>query len=291
MPARILDGKKIAAEFLDALAERSRATAAKIGRRPHLVAVIVGDDPASKIYVRNKERACEKADVQSTVLKLPGTTTQDELIGRIEVLNEDPDVDGVLVQLPLPKGIQEQAILRTVSPDKDVDCFHPLNVGLLAEGAPVFLPCTPAAVLEILNRSNVPLEGAKVVVVGRSNVVGKPLSLLLVQKSVGATVTICHTQTRNLADEVRRADVVVAAAGRAGLVKGEMIKPGAVVVDVGTNRLEDGRLVGDVEFDAAVQVAAAITPVPGGVGPMTCALVVRNTVEAAARRAFVKVAS
>lgn len=291
MPARILDGKKIAAEFLGALAERSRATAAKIGRRPHLVAVIVGDDPASKIYVRNKERACEKADVQSTVLKLPGTTTQDELVGRIEMLNEDSEVDGVLVQLPLPKGIHEQAILRTVSPDKDVDCFHPLNVGLLAEGAPVFLPCTPAAVLEILKSSGVTLEGAKVVVVGRSNVVGKPLSLLLVQKDVGATVTICHTQTRNLADEVRRADVVVAAAGRAGLVKGDMIKPGAVVVDVGTNRLEDGRLVGDVEFDAAFQVAEAITPVPGGVGPMTCALVVRNTVEAAARRAFVKAAS
>jgi len=291
MPARILDGKKIAADYLSALAERSRATAAKIGRRPHLVAVIVGDDPASKIYVRNKQRACEKADVQSTILTLPPTTAESELVGRIEMLNEDREADGILVQLPLPKGIRETEILRTVSPDKDVDCFHPLNVGLLAEGAPVFLPCTPAAVLEILRRSDVPLEGAKVVVVGRSNVVGKPLSLLLVQKEVGATVTVCHTQTRNLSEEIRRADVVVAAAGRAGLVKGEMIKPGAVVIDVGTNRSEDGRLVGDVEFGAAVGVASAITPVPGGVGPMTCALVVRNTVEAAARRPFVKAVS
>ena len=291
MPARILDGKKIAADYLSALAERSRATAAKIGRRPHLVAVIVGDDPASKIFVRNKQRACEKADVQSTILTLPPTTAESELVGRIEMLNEDREADGILVQLPLPKGIRETEILRTVSPDKDVDCFHPLNVGLLAEGAPVFLPCTPAAVLEILRRSDVPLEGAKVVVVGRSNVVGKPLSLLLVQKEVGATVTVCHTQTRNLSEEIRRADVVVAAAGRAGLVKGEMIKPGAVVIDVGTNRSEDGLLVGDVEFDAAVGVASAITPVPGGVGPMTCALVVRNTVEAAARRPFVKAVS
>lgn len=291
MSARILDGKKIAADFLALLAERSKATAAKIGRRPHLVAIIVGDDPASAIYVRNKERACEKADVQSTVLRLPGTTTEVELVAQVESLNEDPAVDGVLVQLPLPKGIHEQAILRSVSPDKDVDCFHPLNVGLLAEGAPVFLPCTPAAVLEILRRSETPLEGAKVVVVGRSNVVGKPLSLLLVQKNVGATVTVCHTQTRNLAEEVRRADVVVAAAGRAGLVKGEMIKPGAVVIDVGTNRTDDGRLVGDVEFDEAVKVASAITPVPGGVGPMTCALVVRNTIEAAARRPLIKAAS
>jgi len=291
MPARILDGKAIAAEFLGALRERSGAVAAKLGRRPHLVAVIVGDDPASRIYVRNKERACEKADVQSTLLTLPASTTETDLVERIETLNEDAEVDGILVQLPLPKGIREQTILRTVSPDKDVDCFHPLNVGLLAEGAPVFLPCTPAAVLEILRRSNVPLQGAHVVVVGRSNVVGKPLSLLLIQKDVGATVTVCHTQTKDLSAEVKRGDVVVAAAGRAGLIRGDMLKTGAVVIDVGTNRGDDGKLVGDVEFGPASEVASAITPVPGGVGPMTCALVVRNTIEAAARQFVVKGAS
>jgi methylenetetrahydrofolate dehydrogenase (NADP+)/methenyltetrahydrofolate cyclohydrolase len=288
MSARILDGKKIAADFLRVLAERSQTVAGKTGRKPHLVAVLVGDDPASRIYVRNKERACERAGVQSTVEVLPGSTTEPQLVRRIEELNADAGVDGILVQLPLPKGICEETILRTVSPDKDVDCFHPLNRGLLAEGAPVFLPCTPAAVLEILRQSHIPLEGANVVVVGRSNVVGKPLAVLLIQKDVGATVTICHTQTRNLSNEVRRADVVVAAAGRAGLVAAEMLKPGAVVIDVGTNRLDDGRVVGDVDFHAALEVASAITPVPGGVGPMTCAMVVRNTIEAAARTAALK---
>jgi methylenetetrahydrofolate dehydrogenase (NADP+)/methenyltetrahydrofolate cyclohydrolase len=291
MAARVLDGKAIAADFLMALKERSASVAERLGRQPHLVAVLVGDDPASRVYVRNKERAAEKADVRSTLLTLPSSTSETDLVSRLQALNVDPKVDGVLVQLPLPKGIHEPAILRAVSPDKDVDCFHPLNVGLLAEGSPFLLPCTPAAVLEILRRSNVPLEGANVVVVGRSNIVGKPLALLLIQKEVGATVTVCHTQTRNLAEEVRRGDVVVAAAGRAGLITAEMLKPGAVVIDVGTNRGADGRLVGDVDFQAAVDVASAISPVPGGVGPMTCALVVRNTVEAAARRAGFKAAS
>ena len=290
MPARILDGKKIAADFLEVLRDRSRATAAKIGRQPHLVAVIVGDDPASKIYVRNKERACEKANVKSTVLILGGTTTESELVGEIETLNEDSEVDGVLVQLPVPKSIHEQTILRSVSPDKDVDCFHPLNVGLLAEGAGVFLPCTPAAILEILRRSEVPLEGSKVVVVGRSNVVGKPLSLMLIQKDVGL---LSPSATHRLGTSGKKFDSPISSWPQPvrGLVKGEMLKPGAVVIDVGTNRLADGRLVGDVEFAAAVEVASAITPVPGGVGPMTFALVVRNTIEAAARRPFIKAVS
>jgi methylenetetrahydrofolate dehydrogenase (NADP+)/methenyltetrahydrofolate cyclohydrolase len=287
MPARILDGKRIAAEFLVGLGEQSRAVAARIGRRPHLAAILVGDDSASRVYVRNKRQACERADVQSSAHELPAATSLQELLSRIEVMNKNPEIDGILVQLPLPKGIDEKEILRAVSPEKDVDCFHPINVGLLAEDSPVFLPCTPAGVIEILRRSDIPLEGAKVVVVGRSNIVGKPLATMLIQKCVGATVTVCHTQTRNLGGEVKQADVVIAAAGRAGLITGAMLKPGAVVIDVGTNRGADGKLVGDVDFASASEVASAITPVPGGVGPMTCAMLVRNTIEAASRRAVV----
>jgi len=286
MPARILDGKRIAAEFLVGLGEQSRAVAARIGRRPHLAAVLVGDDSASRVYVRNKRQACERANVQSSAIELSAATSLQELLSRIEVMNENPEIDGILVQLPLPKGIDEKEILRAVSPEKDVDCFHPINVGLLAEDSPVFLPCTPAGVIEILRRSDIPLEGAKVVVVGRSNIVGKPLATMLIQKSVGATVTVCHTQTRDLSGEVKQADVVIAAAGRAGLITGAMLKPGTVVIDVGTNRGADGKLVGDVDFASAAEVASAITPVPGGVGPMTCAMLVRNTIEAASRRAF-----
>jgi methylenetetrahydrofolate dehydrogenase (NADP+)/methenyltetrahydrofolate cyclohydrolase len=291
MPARILDGKRIAAGFLAGLLDRSRSVAERIGRRPKLAAVLVGDDPASKVYVRSKSKDCELVEVDSEVIALPSTTSQSELLERLAALNNDPGVDGILVQLPLPKGIDEQTILRLVSADKDVDCFHPINVGYLAEGSPVFLPCTPAGVIEILRRSETRLEGANVVIVGRSNIVGKPLALMMIQKSVGATVTVCHTQTKDLAAEVKRADVVVAAAGKAGLITGAMIKPGAVVIDVGTNRAADGKLVGDVDFASAVEIASAITPVPGGVGPMTRAMLVRNTVEAAARRAVSKGAS
>jgi methylenetetrahydrofolate dehydrogenase (NADP+)/methenyltetrahydrofolate cyclohydrolase len=280
--ARILDGKSIAAAMQSELAKESAALAARAGVVPHLVAVLVGDDPASKVYVRNKRRACTASGVQSTVRELPANTAQSDLLALVEQLNQDPHVHGILVQLPLPRHIEERAVTLAIDPAKDVDCFHPFNVGLLAEGSPRLLPCTPAAVLEIVRRSEIPVAGAHVAVVGRSNIVGKPLALLLSQKGVDATVTLCHSRTRDLSAHVSRADVVVAAAGSPGLVTAEMLRPGAVVVDVGTNKLPDGRLVGDVDFAAASQVASAITPVPGGVGPMTCTLLVRNTIKAAA---------
>jgi methylenetetrahydrofolate dehydrogenase (NADP+)/methenyltetrahydrofolate cyclohydrolase len=249
-----------------------------------LVAVLVGDDPASKVYVRNKHRAAEACGVNSSSIELPASVSADELLQQIASLNRNDDVDGFIVQLPLPKHLDERPVLLAVAPEKDVDCFHPYNVGLLVEGHPDFSPCTPAAVLELLRRSGAKLAGADVVVVGRSNIVGKPLAIMLAQKSIGATVTLCHTQTRDLAVHTRRAEVVVAAAGKPGLITGGMLAPGAVVIDVGTNRLPDGRLLGDCDFDSVRAVARAVTPVPGGVGPMTCTMLIRNAVVAAERR-------
>lgn len=279
--AQILDGKAIAAQLRKEIAAHTADFIQTANIKPHLAAVIVGDDPASQVYVRNKRKACADVGFDSSLTVLPATTTQTELLQLVDKLNRDPLIHGILVQLPLPKQIDEQVILLAVDPLKDVDCFHPYNVGLLAEGHERFLPCTPAGVQEILKRSNIPLAGANVVIVGRSNLVGKPLALMLLRKGVDATVTVCHSRTRDLGDVTRKADVVIAAIGQPEFIRGAMIKPGAVVIDVGINRLPDGRLVGDVAYDEAAAVASAITPVPGGVGPMTIALLLANTLKAA----------
>jgi methylenetetrahydrofolate dehydrogenase (NADP+)/methenyltetrahydrofolate cyclohydrolase len=284
--ARVLDGKRLAAEIRAEIAEEVQQFRLATGRAPHLAAVLVGDNPASQIYVRNKRAACEKAEVASSLLHLPPTTTQGKLLNCIETLNSDSNIDGILVQLPLPEHVDEHAIIESIDPNKDVDGLHPINLGLLASGRPRFVPCTPAGVQEILTRSQIDTCGAHVVIVGRSSLVGRPLALLLSQKSASAdaTVTICHSRTRNLAEHVRRADILVAAIGRPEFITGEMIRPGATVIDVGINRLDDGRIVGDVQFAGAAQIAGAITAVPGGVGPMTIALLLQNTLRAAKRR-------
>ncbi|CAH0217565.1 bifunctional methylenetetrahydrofolate dehydrogenase/methenyltetrahydrofolate cyclohydrolase FolD [Roseomonas sp. CECT 9278] len=280
MSARILDGKAIAASLRARLAERVAA----LGYRPGLRVVRVGDDPASGVYVRNKDRAAQEAGFDSATLHLPADATQAALLATIARLNADPAVDGILVQLPLPPQISTEAAIAAVDPVKDVDGFHPLNAGRLAAGQPGLVPCTPRGVMHILAEAGVALRGARAVVLGRSQIVGRPMAQLLL--GADCTVTIAHSRTRDIAAECRRADVLVAAVGRAGMVRGDWIAPGAVVVDVGINRLPDGRLVGDVAFDEAAAVAGAITPVPGGVGPMTIACLLENTLEAAlARRA------
>lgn len=255
-------------------------------RPPGLAAVLVGDDPASQTYVRNKHKACQDAGLASTIHRLPATTTHAELLTLVAQLNNDPAVHGILVQLPLPKQIDEGAVIRAVSPAKDVDCFQPENVGLLAAGFPRFYPCTPHGVVQLLNRNGIAIAGKEVVIVGRSNIVGKPLALMLMQKPTAAnpaacdaTVTIAHTRTRDLADVCRRADILIAAAGRAGVITADMVKPGAAVVDVGTNSV-NGKLVGDVSSDVA-NVAGWLSPVPGGVGPMTITMLLYNTLAAA----------
>lgn len=281
MTARIIDGKAIAGTLRAAIAAEVEELRTRIAGVPHLAAVLVGENPASEVYVRNKQLACEKAGIDSSLVRLPAEATQVELLATVERLNADPLVHGILVQLPLPPQIQAQAILDAVSPAKDVDCFHPENVGRLVQGRPRFLPCTPHGVQQLLIETGVPLAGAHVVVIGRSEIVGKPLALLLMQKGPGAnaTVTVCHSQTRNLTEISRTADVLVAAIGIPEFVKADAVKPGAVVIDVGVNRLGD-KLVGDVDYARVSQVASAITPVPGGVGPMTIAMLLRNTVEA-----------
>lgn len=249
------------------------------GIAPALAVIIVGDDPASKIYVRNKKLACEFCGIQSLEFALPADTTQEELLALVEKLNEDNSVSGILCQLPLPKGLDEEAVIHAISPKKDVDAFHPSNVGKIMIGNYDFLPCTPAGVMELISESGIDVAGKKCVVVGRSNIVGKPMSMLLLHKN--GTVTVCHSRTKDLAKECREADILVAAVGVPELIRGDMIKEGAVVIDVGMNRLEDKRLVGDVAFAEAAEKAAAITPVPGGVGPMTIAMLMKNTVKAA----------
>lgn len=282
MSARLIDGKAIAASIRQELTEQIAAFCQSHARIPKLAAVLVGENAASQVYVRNKEQACTKAGMASDVHRLPESTTQLQLLELIAKLNADPDVNGILVQLPLPKQIHETTVLDAVSPLKDVDCFHPENVGLMVQGRPRFLPCTPHGVQVLLQESGTKIDGAHVVVLGRSEIVGKPVAMMLVQKgeSANATVTICHSRTKNLAEITRSADILIAAIGQAEFVKADMVKPGAVVIDVGINRLEN-RLVGDVDFGPVSQIASAITPVPGGVGPMTIAMLLKNTLTAA----------
>jgi methylenetetrahydrofolate dehydrogenase (NADP+)/methenyltetrahydrofolate cyclohydrolase len=282
MPATLLDGKQLAQQIRSELAEEVVEFIQNNGVVPCLAAVLVGDDPASEVYVRNKRKACEAVGIESQLHRLPADATADELLKLIAKLNKDDEVHGILVQLPLPKQIDASRVLLAMSPAKDVDAFHPENVGRLVQGRPRFLPCTPYGVQQLLVRNKIELAGRHVVIVGRSEIVGRPLSIMLSQKGPGgdATVTLCHSRTRDLATLTRQADVLVAAIGRPKFITAAMIRPGAAVVDVGINRTDEG-LVGDVDFEAAREVAGAITPVPGGVGPLTIAMLLRNTLAAA----------
>ena len=278
MIGQIIDGKAIAARLRAEVAGSARELRER-GVAPTLAVVLVGDDPASAVYVRGKTKAAREAQVDVRDHALPATATQAELAALVDELNRDPVVDGILVQLPLPAHLDAEPVIRAIDPAKDVDGLHPVSLGLLAQGKPVFSPCTPKGCMRLLREVGVELAGARAVVLGRSVLVGKPMSLLLA--NANATVTMCHSRTRDLADEVRRADVVVAAVGRPELVAGDWIREGAVVIDVGINRTAEGKLLGDVDFRGAVQRARAITPVPGGVGPMTIACLLANTVRAA----------
>jgi methylenetetrahydrofolate dehydrogenase (NADP+)/methenyltetrahydrofolate cyclohydrolase len=282
MPATIIDGRQIAEKLRSEIARDAAALTAATGIVPHLAAVLVGDDPASAVYVRNKRLACEKAGLKSTLIELPAATTQQGLLAVVERLNAEVAVHGILVQLPLPKQIDPQPILDAVAPLKDVDCFHPENVGLLSQGRPRFLPCTPSGVQQILIHAGIKVPGSHVAIVGRSDLVGRPLALMLMQKgpAADATVTVCHSRTRDLAAITRSADILIAAMGQPEFIKAEMVKSGAVVIDVGTTRVGE-RIVGDVDFARVSEVAAAITPVPRGVGPMTITMLLSNTLLAA----------
>ena len=280
--AKILDGKAVAARVRERVAADVTAFRAKFGRAPGLAVVQVGSDPASSVYVRHKRKACAEAGIESFAYDLPATTSEGELLALVARLNADERVDGILVQLPLPKGLDATRIMDTVDPAKDVDGFHPVNTGLLAQKRPKLRPCTPYGVIRLAGEYGIALDGLRATVVGASNIVGRPMALeLLLARS---TVTVCHTGTRDLKAEVERAEVVVAAVGKPGFVKGEWIRPGAVVFDVGVNRLPSGALVGDVEYEVAAQRAEWITPVPGGIGPMTIAMLLANTVQAATQR-------
>lgn len=279
MSAKIIDGKMIAQDMREALRKRVESFASP----PGLAVIIVGENPASKVYVRNKEKACIDAGIHSEVIALPEETTQEEMLERIEKLNANPAIHGILVQLPLPSHFDARRVLDSISPEKDVDGFHPCNVGALFLGNPGLQPCTPHGVMKMLERENVAIRGKHAVIVGASNIVGKPMAVMLLHQ--GATVTLCNSKTPDLGHHTRDADILVVAVGRPKLVTGGMIKEGAVVIDVGMNRLPDGKLAGDVDFESALRKAAMITPVPGGVGPMTIAMLLENTVEAAARKA------
>ena len=280
MTARIIDGKAISQEVRGEWKLRADALKAR-GITPGLAVIIVGEDPASKVYVGNKIKACAELGIYSEHLELPADTTEAELLAQIARLNADPKIHGFLVQLPVPKHIDSNKVLLAISPNKDVDGFHPMNVGELVTGNPQFQPCTPFGVMKLLEKSGVEIEGKHAVVVGRSNIVGKPMALMLLQKN--ATVTICTSKTVDLAKFTRDADILVVATGKPQMITGDMIKPGAAVIDVGINRLPNGKLVGDVDFDSAKEVAGWITPVPGGVGPMTITMLVASTVMAAER--------
>ncbi|GAB5444095.1 MAG: bifunctional methylenetetrahydrofolate dehydrogenase/methenyltetrahydrofolate cyclohydrolase FolD [Fuerstiella sp.] len=280
MTARRIDGKKISALVREEVAAEAAEFVQQSGVTPHLAAVLVGDDPASQVYVRNKERACEKSGLRSTLHRLPADTTQQALATLIADLNADPDVHGILVQLPLPGHLDSTPVLDAILPAKDVDGFHPENVGLMLQGRPRFLPCTPHGVMRLLEHEQVETAGRHAVVIGRSDIVGKPMAALLIQRGADATVTVCHSRTQDIAAVARQADILIAAVGIPEFVTADMVKPGAVVIDVGINRKDD-RLVGDVDFQPVSEVAAAITPVPGGVGPMTIAMLLRNTLLAA----------
>jgi methylenetetrahydrofolate dehydrogenase (NADP+) / methenyltetrahydrofolate cyclohydrolase len=283
VPAEILDGRALAQKVRRQVAEDVAIFNAQTEVVPGLTVVLVGDDPASQVYVRNKESACKAAGMNGTVLRLAAETTQGELLAIIDRLNADPAVHGILVQLPLPKQIDEAAVVERVAPLKDVDGFHPFNFGLLAAGSPRFVPCTPLGIRELLVHCHVQTRGAHAVVLGRSHIVGKPMALLLLQKGEGgdATVTVCHTGTREPAAIARQADLLIVAVGRPEQVTADWVKPGAVVIDVGIHKRADGRLCGDVHFPGVAQVASRITPVPGGVGPLTIAMLLRNTMMAA----------
>ncbi|MBN1123792.1 MAG: bifunctional methylenetetrahydrofolate dehydrogenase/methenyltetrahydrofolate cyclohydrolase FolD [Sedimentisphaerales bacterium] len=292
MTAQIIDGKAVAEQLRAELKSKVADLKTK-DILPGLAVVLVGDDPASRSYVTAKGRACDEIGLYSDNRCLPELTAQEDLISLVEEFNHDPRIHGILVQLPLPKHIDEGPVVLAIDPAKDVDGFHPVNVGKMVIGQECFLPCTPHGILQLLLRSGVQIEGAEVVVVGRSNIVGKPIANMLIQKSLtgNATVTVCHTRTHNLADHVRRADIIIAAAGRPNTITADMVKEGAVVIDVGVNRVEDAtrkrgyRLVGDVDFDSVKEKASLITPVPGGVGPMTITMLLYNTVQSAMRAA------
>lgn len=281
MSAHIIDGKALALSLREGIAHEVSALEKKTGLKPGLAAVLVGDDPASAVYVRNKKIACEKAGLYPQEHVLPASTSQEALLALIHQLNADPKIHGILVQLPLPAHIESRVILQAVSPEKDADGFHPVNVGRLVEGDPVFVPCTPKGVIHMIDSTGVDIVGKRAVVIGRSNIVGKPVAMLLLHRH--ATVTICHSRTKDLPSVVREADIVIAAIGKPLFVTPDMIKDGAVVIDVGINRLADGKLVGDVDFDRVKERAGWITPVPGGVGPMTIAILLQNTLESAKR--------
>ena len=281
MSAQIIDGKAIAAQLRQQIKQRVDARVATGKRVPGLAVILVGNDPASEVYVRNKRKGCEEAGLVSFAYDLPATTPENKLLALIDELNMDPRVDGILVQLPLPPHFDTETIIGRIRPDKDVDGFHPYNVGRLTLRVPVLRPCTPRGVMTLLESTGQPIKGQDCVVVGASNHVGRPMSLELLL--AGCTVTTCHRFTRNLESHVRRADILVVAVGKAGIVHGEWIKPGAVVIDVGINRTPEGKLIGDIEFEAARENAGWITPVPGGVGPMTVATLLQNTVDAADR--------
>jgi methylenetetrahydrofolate dehydrogenase (NADP+)/methenyltetrahydrofolate cyclohydrolase len=278
---QLIDGKAIAAQIYEELRPRVVSLVAR-GFQPGLAVILVGENPASQVYVRNKEKACEKLGIRSFRYHLPEKTDPEELLSLIDTLNTCAEVHGILVQLPLPPHIEERDVLYHISPEKDVDGFHPYNLGRLMVGDPVFLPCTPWGIQELLRRSGIEVEGKHVVIVGRSNIVGKPLAMMLVQKARGAnaTVSICHTRTPDLTEHTKRADILVAACGSPGVITGDMVKEGVVVIDVGINRVGE-KLVGDVDFDSVAEKASYITPVPGGVGPMTVAMLMANTVKAA----------
>ena len=288
MTAKIIDGKQVAADMRAELKEKVAELKTK-GITPGLAVILVGEDPASQSYVKAKEKACEEIGIYSDDNRLPADTSEADLLTLVEKFNNDPKINGILVQLPLPKHIDEDKVLLAIDPAKDVDGFHPVNVGKMVVGQDAFLPCTPHGVIQLLIRNNVPLEGAEVVVVGRSNIVGKPVANMLIQKAPtgNATVTVCHTRTKNTAEHCQRADIIIAAAGRPNTVTADMVKDGAVVIDVGVNRVEDAtkkrgyRLAGDVDFEAVKEKASLITPVPGGVGPMTITMLLYNTVVSA----------
>lgn len=276
--AKLLMGKEVSARIKAEL-KTEVENLKKEGINPGLAVIIVGEDPASQVYVRNKERACEECGIYSEKYALPAETTQEELLKLIVELNNKSSISGILVQLPVPKHIDEKTIINAIAPNKDVDAFHPVNVGKIMVGNYDFVPCTPAGVMELIKESGIDVSGKECVIVGRSNIVGKPQAMLLLHQN--GTVTICHSKTKNLAEKTKNADILVAAVGIPNFIKGDMIKEGAVVIDVGINRLENKKLCGDVEFESAKKVAGAITPVPGGVGPMTIAMLMKNTVKAA----------
>lgn len=277
--AEIIDGKLVSKKLREQLAEDVKEFTEKSGKAPGLAVILVGNNPASAVYVRNKHKACLEVGITSYQIEMPADTDEEALLGKIDELNENPDVNGILVQLPLPPHISEEKVINRISPKKDVDAFHPENVGKITIGNYQFLPCTPAGIIELLNYYNIEVSGKRCVVIGRSNIVGKPMALLLLERH--GTVTVCHSKTRNLAEITKAADIIVVAIGRAEFLTADMVKDGAVVIDVGINRLDDGRLVGDVKFDEVSKIASAITPVPGGVGPMTITMLLKNTLCAA----------